>query len=168
MQKPHFGNLISVLTILGFTYSIACNPLQQKSKKQSDILPSNINTVNFKLAKPLKVGDNIELSGGYDYDPLYLKNPSSSKRSGTLIQFIKGQDEYPAAVVKLDLKISGQKITGDIVVLELRHVGQTWQNPTPVHIELCDFMPEDKTWKDRKQGEWIEAAATVTLVQIQK
>jgi len=26
-------------------------------------------------------------------------------------------------------------------------------------------MPEDKTWKDRKQGEWVEAAATVILVQ---
>jgi hypothetical protein len=61
-----------------------------------------------------------------------------------------------------------KKITGDIVVLELRHVGQTWQEPTPVHIELCDFMPDNKTWKDRKQGEWVEAAATITLVQPKK
>jgi hypothetical protein len=120
------------------------------------------------LTQPLQVGDKIELSGGYDYDPLFLKNPPASKRSGTVIQFIKGQNESPAAVVKLDQKFSGEKITGDIVVLELRHIGQTWQEPTPVHIELCDFMPEDKTWKDRKQGEWVEAAATVTLVQPKK
>ena len=119
---------------------------------------------NFKLPRPLQVGDKIELFGGYDYDPLYLKNPPATKRTGTVIQFIKGQDEDPAAVVRLDQKISGKQISGDIVVLELRHVGQTWQEPTPVHIELCDFLPEDKTWKDRKQGEWVEAAASIKLV----
>jgi len=25
-------------------------------------------------------------------------------------------------------------------------------------------MPENKTWKDRKQGEWIEAAAAVKTI----
>ena len=120
---------------------------------------------DFKLTRPLQVGDKIELSGGYDYDPIYLKNPPATNRSGTVIQFIRGQNEEPAAVVKLDHKISGEKITGDIVVLELRHVGQTWQEPTPVHIELCDFVPEDNAWKDRKQGEWVEAAASIKLIQ---
>jgi hypothetical protein len=120
--------------------------------------------VDSKLKQPLQVGDKIELSGGYNYDPLFLKNPPASKRNGTIIQFIKGQNESPAAVVKLDQKFSGENVTGDIVVLELRYGGQTWQEPTPVHIELCDFMPEDKAWKDRKQGEWVEAAATVTLL----
>ena len=116
----------------------------------------------------MQVGDKIELSGGYDYDPLYLKNPRASKRIGIVIQFIKGQNESPAAVVKLSQKISGKKISGDIVILELRYFGQTWQDPTPVHIELCDFMPEDITWKDRKQGEWVGAAGTVTLVPAPK
>ncbi|HET9430727.1 MAG TPA: hypothetical protein VFO70_06100 [Chitinophagaceae bacterium] len=123
---------------------------------------------NFKLSRPLQVGDIIELSGGYDYDPIYLKNPPATKRNGKVIQFIKGQDEEPAAVVRLDQLISGEKITGAIVVLELRHVGQTWQEPTPVHIELCDFIPEDKTWKARKQGEWVEAAASIKLIKPEK
>lgn len=123
---------------------------------------------DFKLTRPLQVGDKIELFGGYDYDPIYLKNPPATKRSGTVIQFIQGQSEEQAAVVKLDGKMSGEKITGDIVILELRHVGQTWQEPTPVHIELCDFVPEDKTWNDRKKGEWVEAAASVKFVQSMK
>lgn len=129
---------------------------------------SNMHLSDFKLTRTLQVGDKIELSGGYDFDPIYLRKPQASKRGGTIIQFIQGQNIQPAAVVKLDQKISGQKITGDIVVLELRHVGQTWQEPTPVHIELCDFMPEDKAWKHRKQGEWVEAAATVKLIQPSK
>ena len=164
----HFKLTISVLTFLLATFFVSCNSQQQHKKKHDDTLVSNIKTMDFKLTRPLQVGDKIELSGGYDYDILYLKNPPASKRSGTVIQFIKGQNEEPAAVIKLDQKISGEKITGDIVVLELRHEGQTWQEPTPVHIELCDFMPENQTWKDRKQGEWVEAAATVTLVQTKK
>jgi hypothetical protein len=148
------------------TQLVGCNTGQ--SRIVNDTINTNINTVILKLPKPLQVGDKIELSGGYDYDPLFLKNPPASKRTGTLIKFIAGQNETPAAVVKLDSKISGQKVSGDIVILELRQVGETWQEPTPVHIELCDFMPENKPWKDRRQGEWVEAAASVTLVQTQK
>ena len=165
-RMRHIKPSISAFNILCMALLVCCNTRQKQ--KQADTLISNVNTVNSKLTQPLQVGDKIELSGGYDYDPLYLKNPPASARSGTVIQFIKGQNEAPAAVAKLDQKISGQKITGDIVVLELRYVGQTWQEPTPVHIELCDFMPEDKTWKERKQGEWLEAAATVTLVKTKK
>lgn len=164
----HIKLTISALTILCVTPLVGCNTRQQPIIKHNDTLISNTKTLDSKLTQPLQVGDKIELSGGYDYEPLFLKNPPASKRSGTVIQFIKGQNESPAAVVKLDQKISCDKITGDIVVLELRHVGQTWQEPTPVHIELCDFMPEDITWKDRKQGEWVEAAATVRLVQPKK
>jgi hypothetical protein len=118
-----------------------------------------------ELTTPLQVGDKIELSGGYDYDPLFLKNPPGTKRTGTVIQFIKGQNDTPAAVVRLNEEITGKEITGDIAVLELRYEGQTWKDPSPVHIELCDFLPKDTIWKDRKQGEWIEAAATVKVIR---
>lgn len=113
---------------------------------------------------PLKIGDKIELYGGYDWDPLYLRDPLSSTRSGTVIQFIEGQNKNPAAIIKLDQKISGEIIMGDIVVLELRYEEQTWDTPSPVHVELCDFMPEDKSWIERKQGEWVEGAASLRIM----
>ena len=115
--------------------------------------------------KQLNIGDKIELTGGYDYDPIYLNKPSASKRAGEIIQFIKGQNTTDAIVVKLGVVISGEKLSGDIVVLELRQVGSNWLDQKPiVHIELCDFIPENKTWKDRRQGEWVEAAATFSKV----
>lgn len=114
--------------------------------------------------KTLEIGDRIELFGGYDYDPLFLKNPPAEKRTGTVIGFILGQNKSKAAVVRLDNKINGKNISGDITVLELRYVDQTWSNPSPVHIELCDFWPDDRQWKDRLQGEWIEAAATLRIL----
>jgi hypothetical protein len=100
---------ISALTILCVTLLVSCNTQQQPIQKHNDTLISNTKTVDFKLTQPLQVGDKIELSGGYDYDPLFSKNPPASKRNGTVIQFITGQNDSPAAVVKLDQKFSGEK-----------------------------------------------------------
>jgi hypothetical protein len=115
--------------------------------------------------KTLQVGDRIELFGGYDYDPLFLRNPPADKRTGTVINFIAGQNKSKAAVVRLDNKITGKNVTGDIAVLELRYVDQMWSDPSPVHIELCDFILDNKPWKDRRQGEWVEAAATLRIIE---
>jgi hypothetical protein len=115
--------------------------------------------------KTLEISDRIELFGGYDYDPLFLKDPPADKRTGTVINFIAGQNKSKATVVRLDDRIKGNNISGDIAVLELRYGDQTWSDPSPVHIELCDFVPEDKPWKDRRQGEWIEAAATLRIIE---
>ncbi len=116
--------------------------------------------------KTLIAGDRIQLSGGYDMDPLYLKDPPSGNRTGQVLKFIKGQNETQAAVVKLDYQIKGEKVTGDIMILEPRYVGQNWQDDGlgPVHIELCDFIPDDIEWKNRRKGEWIEAAASWKII----
>lgn len=113
----------------------------------------------------INIGDKIELSGGYDFEISYLKNPRADKRTGKIIQFIAGQNKTPAVVAKLDQIISGDKIKGDIVVLELRHQDATWTDDSfTVQIELCDFIPDNKPWKDRKQGEWVESAATLKKI----
>jgi hypothetical protein len=112
-----------------------------------------------------KIGNTIKLSGGYDYKIRYLEKSKASFRLGTVIGFIEGQNDKPALVARLNEIISGEKITGDIVVLELRHTGVSWtESNLSVHIELCDFIPENKPWKDRRQGEWIEAAATLNKI----
>ena len=116
----------------------------------------------------LQVGDKIILFGGYNRDPLNLRNPPAENRIGMVVQFIKEQNKTPAAVVKLDYQISGDKITGDILIIEPRYVDQDWQDNglSPVHIELCDFLPENEEWKFRKQGEWVEAAASWKILKL--
>ncbi|MCK5415998.1 hypothetical protein KAI92_01055 [Candidatus Parcubacteria bacterium] len=113
----------------------------------------------------IKINDKIELFGGYDYNPLFLKNPPAQSRTGKVIKFIPGQNKNTAIVIELDEEISGEKITGKYIVLETRYEDQNWQQNRPVHIELCDFFPEDKTWKERKQGEWIEATASYKILK---
>lgn len=117
----------------------------------------------------LNIGDKVELSGGYDFDPIYLKKPAADKRTGTVIHFIEGQNKTTAAVIKLDTKINGEKIIGDIAILELRHKDATWFGKTfIVQVELCDFIPDNKSWENRKQGEWVESAATLKIIWVDK
>ncbi len=84
--------------------------------------------------------------------------------TGETIAFIPGQNDEPAAVVRLDHRIAAAGAEGQIVVLELRYVGQKWERRGTVHIELCDFAPEPKRWQDRRQGKWVESHATYEVL----
>lgn len=105
----------------------------------------------------LKINDRVWLSGGYE-DAKWLTGKSGYY--GAVMAFIAGQGKEPAAVIKLDEHINFEGISGDVLVLELRWVGSTWDNQGVVHVELCDFVPENKTWKERRQGKWVESHAS--------
>lgn len=81
--------------------------------------------------------------------------------AGTIEHFIPGQNEKPAAVIRTDDRIEANGVTSDLIVMELRIVGSTWQSGAVGHIELCDFEPEPVRWQDRRQGEWIESHASI-------
>ena len=108
-------------------------------------------------------GDRVRLFGGYDMDPAWLCG--KNEHIGTLIRFMPGQNNEPAAVIRLDAPITVKGICGDIVVLELRYEGAIWKDQETVHIELCDFDPEPIPWKDRKQGKWIESHASYEIIK---
>ena len=107
----------------------------------------------------LRIKDRIWLSGGYDEAKWLSGTPGYF---GTVHSYIPGQNETPAAVIKLDQKITVEDVTGDILVLELRWEGAKWGEQGVVHIELCDFIPEPKSWRERKQGKWVESHASYT------
>lgn len=110
----------------------------------------------------LKAGDRVRISGGYEMEPRWLEDGGA--REGTLVRFIPGQNARPAAVVRLDNALTVDGRRGDFLVLELRHAGAAWQPGASVHLELLGEEPEDLRWQDRKQGTWIEAAATITAL----
>lgn len=110
------------------------------------------------VALTLRPGDRLQLSGGYSPNPEWLSGRDLVE--GTVAEFIPGQNDDLAAVIKLDSPISADGVTGDVLVLELRFAEMTWTAKGSVHIELCDFWPEAKRWEDRRQGKWVEAGAT--------
>jgi len=109
-------------------------------------------------ATSLNAGDRVRVSGGYNFEPAWLAGRSSVV--GTVATFIPGQNEKPAAVVTLDKPVTAEGVTGDTLVLELRYAGASWGPTETVHVELCDYTPEPKGWKDRQQGKWVESHAT--------
>ena len=110
----------------------------------------------------LTIGDRLQLGGGYEPNSAWLSGRASVL--GTVTQFIPGQNGSRAVVVQLDEPISGESLSGSTVVLQLRYADAKWEPTETVHVELCDFTPEPKVWKDRRQGEWIESHATYRLV----
>lgn len=85
---------------------------------------------------------------------------------------IPGQNQDVALVIQFDEPFEIDGYTAKFAVLELRYEGGTWRTGETCHVEicdfmpvtscLCDFMPEDKTWKDGKQGKWGESHATIS------
>lgn len=109
----------------------------------------------------MKVGDTIRLSGGYDMEPKWLGG--AEYVDGSIEKFIPGQNSSPAAQVRLSSPIQVDEVRGEILVLELRYKETLWTSGEVVHIELCDFIPEEKRWQDRKQGLWVESHATCII-----
>ncbi len=121
----------------------------------------------------LRPDDRIVVCGGYENAPAWLA-ASSGGYEGRVTRFIPGQGEQPAAVVYLNDELvlpagagatAGREVRGRYLVLELGHVGADWSTQLPrVHVELCDFEPEAKTWRDRRQGAWGKSHATYRVL----
>lgn len=73
----------------------------------------------------LKTGDKIELYGGYDNEPEYLKHSLSDTIPGKVIEFVESNN-YIKAAVELENEIIYEELTSDIVLINLRYVDQTW------------------------------------------
>lgn len=92
------------------------------------------------ISDDLQLGNRVELSGGYDFEPAWLGSQGSVR--GTVTAFIPGQNDLPAAMIKLDAPITFEDFQGNILVLELRYAGLHWTAAGIVHVELCDFTPK--------------------------
>lgn len=83
---------------------------------------------------------------------------------GQIEKFISGQKDAMAAVVRFDQPVVTDGLIADYAVLELRYEGATWSGSREtVHVELCDFVPDDTRWQDRRQGRWVESHATIVI-----
>lgn len=105
----------------------------------------------------LQVGDRIRLYGGYAHRPQWLGDEDGY--DGVLTAF-RPSHNAPDAIVRLDRPIEASGVCGEKVILSLRYTGAVWANDGIVHIELCDFDPENENWQDRRKGVWVEAAAS--------
>jgi hypothetical protein len=114
-------------------------------------------------------GSRIIVSGGYDVEPEWLAG--TPQVCGRVVKWIPGQNAQPACVVLLDAPLTAtgdvggrrERRTGEFLVLELRYVGQEWEESGTVHVELSEVEPEDEPRADREVGAWVESHATYSF-----
>lgn len=120
-------------------------------------------TMHLEVDEELKIGDKIDLYSGYFKIPEYLDYPPTHIHEGEVVDFILGRNNEKATVIRLDRPVAGDSLTGNFVVMELKYESQTWSSTGPVHLELCDFKPLNRSWKDRRKGEWFEPTASFKI-----
>lgn len=146
-----FVQLLLVALLVGILFSIF-----MKARRSNTGVPA-------EEGEPLKRGDRVFVEGGYSMRPEWLDGKDGY--AGTLERFIPGQNQKPDAVIRLDETITAEGISGDMLVMSLRYTDAAWRSGAIAHIELCDFEPDSARWQDRRQGKWIEAAASVRLLE---
>jgi len=116
------------------------------------------------------VGDRVWVGGSYWPPP---KNwlCGRDRVFGTVVAWIALENEELACVVALDGALDiwdpGQeRLTGDTtehLVLQLRYVGQQWEDTGTVHVVACIANPENGRWPILG-GTWVESHGTYTRV----
>lgn len=110
----------------------------------------------------MRAGDRVRLYGGYDAPVPWLGG--KEERTGTCIGFLSEEDKRTTAVVELDEPVACKGTTGKHVLLRLRYVGARWAKREIVHVELCDFLPDERTHKEKKRGVWVESHSNYAVV----
>jgi len=117
----------------------------------------------------MKPGDRIRIFGGHD-DNSVLRTVDELR--GWVISFVPGYEpDTLAAVVRLDSPVSTNGVTGDVLVMELRYEGASWENGAApgaqtVGLDLYVEIPERSMAGQRPPKNWtsLETHAVFEVV----
>ena len=73
--------------------------------------------------RDLKIGDIIDLFGGYDNDDWL---GGYGPYHGRIERFVEWNCDAPLAIVRLDRSATAEDVSGEYLVLGLRHQGARW------------------------------------------
>jgi len=117
----------------------------------------------------IEIGDKLLVSGGYDYDPGWLKGRDGCV--GTVIRYLWEEDNRNRKMV-LDLGEDFHTcgFIGRYLILYLRDERSRWEDKGVVHVVVGNCIPKDVqsvgVASDPKSGfKWVEAAATYKVVR---
>ena len=116
----------------------------------------------------VEIGDRLEVTGGYDYDPKWLKGKEGCV--GTVVGFLwEGEDRRQKLVLDLGEDFHTCEFKGRYLVLFLRNPGSQWEDEGVVHVVVGSSIPKDVesigVTSDPKSGfKWVEAAASYKIL----
>jgi hypothetical protein len=113
----------------------------------------------------IQPGDRIEIGGGYDMNPAWLKGRSIDYHAEVL-RFLDNSDKNRSgegrlsAVVRFDEEIEFGGLQSRFGILDLRYVGQKWDDSGVVHVELIKDEPVETIERQKKNSRWMESHAS--------
>ena len=116
----------------------------------------------------VEIGDKLLVTGGYDYDPKWLKGRDGCV--GTVIRFLwEGNDRNKKLVLDLGEDFHTCEFKGRYLILFLRYPGSNWEDKGVVHVVVGNSIPKDvqsiSVASDPKSGfKWVEAAASYKIL----
>jgi hypothetical protein len=102
------------------------------------------------FGRPLRAGDHIRLSGGYETPAAWLGQ--FGHIDAEVLRFIVIPGRSNAAVVRMARAISCSDITSDIALLYLRFRDGRWRKSNIVHVELWSHEPTVAEVSDATRG----------------
>lgn len=117
------------------------------------------------ISPPLRIGDRIRLSGGYDNKPTWLGARTSIE--GVVLTFVESSGAASrSAIIKLGSALSAEGLSSDLIALDLRYKSARWGQHELVHVRLLNEMPggEDQS-RALLNGKWIGSHASYTVVR---
>ena len=101
-------------------------------------------------------------------DPKWLQG--RNEYYATVITFLENSNEQHSsaerlsALIEFDELIEFEGITGKFGVLDLRHVGQAWENIGPAHVFLLKDKIHSIQERTLESSRWMESHATYEVV----
>ena len=117
----------------------------------------------------VEIGDKLLVTGGYDYNPKWLKDRDGC--AGTVIRFLwEGNDRNRKLVLDLGEDFRTCEFSGRYLILFLRDSGSNWEDKGVVHVVVGNSIPKDVQSigiaSDPNSGfKWVEAAASYKILR---
>jgi hypothetical protein len=117
----------------------------------------------------VEIGDRLLVSGGYDYNPRWLKGRDGC--TGTVIRFLwEGDYRNRKLVLDLGEDFHTCEFKGRYLILFLRNPGSNWEDKGIVHVVVGNSIPKEVqsigVGSDPTSGfKWVEAAASYKVLR---
>jgi len=122
----------------------------------------------------LKESDTIKLSGGYDYDPPWLKSMKRRKDHfrATVLRFFDNQiaerkeDERLSAAIEFDEIVDFEGLKGKYGFIMGRWEGQKWETSGVVHVHLTNKEIFEASNITKDDSRWMESHASYKMIDV--
>lgn len=137
-----------------------CIPAQERNVRFRPIadIPFVPHGCRMHQTGSIQPGDRIKLSGGYSFEPEWLAGRANV--NGEVAAFMPGQNDMPAAVIKLDELINSEDVSAKLWFWNLGMSARTGRRPALFMLSCATSCPSPRPGRIEEKEKWVESHAT--------